>query len=551
MSFNSKKCKNCGAGFAVHEKDRDFYKRIDVPEPTICSDCRSQKRLAYRNERTLYKRDCDLCKKPMVTIFSTDKPFPVYCQDCFWGDKWNGLDFGRDFDFNKPFFPQFYDFLQTVPRLAIVNKQSQNSDYCNYSFANKNCYLTFGNHYEEDCLYGHYATKNKDCVDYLYLYGSELCYECLFSKNCYRSVYLDHCDDCQDCYFSTDLKGCKHCLFCSNLRHKEYHIFNKPYSKEEYLKKLESGKLDTYSGFSEFKRMFLEDFRQKFPFRAYYQVNCEDSEGNNLKNSKNLRYCFDCTACEDCGYGFQMDETYSSMDMNCMGYDRSEVCYHTIGCSGIFNCLSCDSCWHDSDLRYCNMVFSSKNCFGCISLQHAEYCIFNKKYSKEEYEKLAGQIIEHMQKTGEWGEFFPMHFSPFAYNETVAQEYFPLDGKEASAKDLRWKDPDKKDFQPQSYVLPDSLEDVPDSLVKKMLVCTECGRNYKIVPQELEFYRKLNLPIPRKCLDCRHQDRMKMRNPRKLWERKCEKCGTKVQTCYATDRSEKVHCEKCYLETVN
>ena len=31
-----------------------------------------------------------------------------------------------------------------------------------------------------------------------------------------------------------------------------------------------------------------------------------------------------------------------------------------------------------------------------------------------------------MQKTGEWGEFFPASFSPFGYNETVAQEYFPL-----------------------------------------------------------------------------------------------------------------------------
>ena len=31
-----------------------------------------------------------------------------------------------------------------------------------------------------------------------------------------------------------------------------------------------------------------------------------------------------------------------------------------------------------------------------------------------------------MMITGEWGEFFPSSLSPFGYNETVAQEYFPL-----------------------------------------------------------------------------------------------------------------------------
>ena len=40
-----------------------------------------------------------------------------------------------------------------------------------------------------------------------------------------------------------------------------------------------------------------------------------------------------------------------------------------------------------------------------------------------------------MKSTGEWGEFFPHELSPFGYNETVAQEYFPLN--EAQAKDLK------------------------------------------------------------------------------------------------------------------
>jgi hypothetical protein len=74
------------------------------------------------------------------------------------------------------------------------------------------------------------------------------------------------------------------------------------------------------------------------------------------------------------------------------------------------------------------------NCFGCISLRNKSYCILNKQYSKEEYEKLVPQIIEKMQADGERGEFFDPSLSSFGYNETVAQEYFPLTRDEASSR---------------------------------------------------------------------------------------------------------------------
>ena len=74
---------------------------------------------------------------------------------------------------------------------------------------------------------------------------------------------------------------------------------------------------------------------------------------------------------------------------------------------------------------------NSSNLFACVSLRNKEYCILNKQYTKAEYETLVPKIIEHMKKTGEWGEFFPASISPFGYNETVAQEYFPLTREEA------------------------------------------------------------------------------------------------------------------------
>jgi CxxC-x17-CxxC domain-containing protein len=247
-----------------------------------------------------------------------------------------------------------------------------------------------------------------------------------------------------------------------------------------------------------------------------------------------------------------MDETYFSQDMNCMGYDKSELCFETIGCAGLFDCKSCDSCWNNSNIDFCNLCFSSKNLFGCIGLKHAQYCILNKQYSKEEYFKTREKIIQHMKKTKEWGEFFPIELSPFAYNETVADEYFPLIEKEILAKNLKFRE-EKQSFKYDGpkYEIPAKIEDVPDDIVDKILTCEATGKYYKIQKAELRFYRKMNLPIPRLCPDERHKRRMALRNPRKLFSRECAECGKNIQTTFAPDRPEKVLCEKCYLSEVN
>ncbi|MBU0627024.1 hypothetical protein KKG31_00015 [Patescibacteria group bacterium] len=47
----------------------EFYSKVSpiiagkkylIPAPTLCPDCRQQRRISFRNERSLYKRKCDL-----------------------------------------------------------------------------------------------------------------------------------------------------------------------------------------------------------------------------------------------------------------------------------------------------------------------------------------------------------------------------------------------------------------------------------------------------------------------------------------------------------
>ena len=115
-----------------------------------------------------------------------------------------------------------------------------------------------------------------------------------------------------------------------------------------------------------------------------------------------------------------------------------------------------------NDVRYCYNCTGSSNLFGCIGLRNKNYCIFNKQYTKEEFEKLRARIVEQMTKAGEYGEFFPAVISPFGYNETIAQDYFPMNEAEAKSKGYKWRNKEKSEHQPtiQATDLPDHIKDL-------------------------------------------------------------------------------------------
>ena len=104
MNTKNIQCQNCDKNFTIIEDDQNFYTKMQVPLPTFCPDCRLRRRLAFRNERALYKRNCDLCKKSIVSVYNKDKELLVYCSPCWWSDNWDDTKYGKDYNWNKPFF---------------------------------------------------------------------------------------------------------------------------------------------------------------------------------------------------------------------------------------------------------------------------------------------------------------------------------------------------------------------------------------------------------------------------------------------------------------
>jgi hypothetical protein len=160
-----------------------------------------------------------------------------------------------------------------------------------------------------------------------------------------------------------------------------------------------------------------------------------------------------------------------------------------------------------------------------------------------------------MQKTGEWGEFFPAKMSTFGYNESIANDHFPLSKEEAIKKGLNWSDytppPPKVEKTIPANRLPDRIENVPDDVLNWAIECEITGMPFKITEQELKFYRTHGIPIPRRHPNQRHMDRMALRNPRRLFDRNCAKCGSSIKTTYRPERKEVVYCDKCYMQTIH
>jgi len=283
--------------------------------------------------------------------------------------------------------------------------------------------------------------------------------------------------------------------------------------------------------------------------------------------------------------------TKDSMDFSLWG-ENSELIYEVSSCGE--NCsqvkLSYRTSRSSRECTYCMQCYSGLNLFGCVGLQKKQYCIFNKQYTKEEYEELVPKIIEHMNsmpfidKKGrvyKYGEFLPPELSLFPYNESLAFSDFPLTKAGALEEGYKWRDSEEKNYTitlaPE--LIPDNIKDAKDEIISEIIGCTHkgecedrCTVAFRITKQELDFYRANNIPIPRLCHNCRYVKRVKNQSGLKLWHRKCAcagkissdgiyqnqtehfhgagSCTNEFETPYSPDRKEIVYCEQCYQQEV-
>lgn len=297
------------------------------------------------------------------------------------------------------FFDELQKLRESVPHPCILMVNAENSAYSPYHANAKNSYMLVGHNMAENCYYGFWVGFSQDCVDCAFTEKSELCYMCVDCRDCYDCNFSQDCIASSSCWYCYDCKGCQDCFGCVNLRNKQFYIFNKPYDKETYREKVRELRKQP-----ELVMETLEKLKAAEPRIAMQGYQNEKVFGDHIFHGKNVFYAFDVNEIEDSFYIF--NATYEKDVMDMCYSTKSELSYMCMSAVVLYNSNFCSVCWYSRNLEYCEYVFNSHDCFGCVSRNHAEYEILNRKYSKDEYFKKVREIKEQLKAEGTYGRWW-------------------------------------------------------------------------------------------------------------------------------------------------
>ena len=574
--MNNRICQNCKNDFEIITDELSFYEKLKIVPPSWCASCRMARTMSFINIRSFYKRTCNLCGKFIITLYKITDKAPVYCNECWQSDNWDVSVYSKEIDTSKTFFEQWHELFQIVPRQALRRVQMVDSDYMNLSIQCNHCYLGYSIFRSEYVNYSECVDDSKNCTDCITTKGSEWCYESADSISNYNCCYISESKNCINSQFLLNCANCQDCFMSSNLRNSRYVFRNTQLSKEEYTLNIANESLDKYSNIRNLMNEF-KSLKENSIHKYADIINSINATGNNIVNSKNVINSYMIADGENINNSVRILEV---KDMgNCFFVAGSESLYSCFSCSlGSYQMRNCMYSNGSKDLDYCYLCTNCENLFGCIGLKNQKYCIFNKQYSKKEYFEKVEEIkismtlnpyIDIAGRSYVYGDFFPFAMSPFSYNETMARDYFPITEEEVVKNGFVNLDPKQHSYNVtiKASMLPDSINEYTDSICSEIIECEhkgecndQCATAFRIIPDDYISYKKMNIPIPRLCPNCRYYARLASRPPRKLWERSCmcdktnhgheTNCTTLFKTSYSPNRPEIVYCESCYQKEV-
>ena len=547
----NKICEHCNKKFSISDGELSLYEKIDIELPVICFFCRVKLHLSFWLFGKFRKGKSDFSGEDLITVLPEKNRYPIYTLHEWHSDAWDAMDYGQDYDSSKSFFAQLQELQEKVPHPHQNGAKNTGCDWCDDVWNSKNCYLSRSMEECEDLYYSYRNFRVKNSIDVIVCFDLEKCFDSVNCFNSYKLFYSRNSKDCIDSYFLQDCRNCQSCFMCWNLRGKSYCIENKQYAREEYLEKIKYFQLDSYKYIQKLKKYFEEIAKNDVVHRENFNLKIYDSDGDNLTNVKDCHNCFTVSDSENC-YNFIRGLKIKS------GIDIGGCWYGEL----IGNCANCVNAYAE---KYCNwsssryseyldLCIECEYCFGCVGLKKKKYCILNKQYTKEEYEKLSEKIITDMKERVEYGKFLPYSMSAGPFNFSTSFFYFPETKKEDILKlGGYWEDINESHIEgmPTSE-LPDSINDVPDSICSQALICPETGWRFNIAKNELIFYKQNNIPLPRQHFDVRIKSNMKYTTVLQAYPYKCFYCQKDINAYYPPEWGyQKIACEDCYKQNIN
>lgn len=551
-------CLTCGHPFQVTAQANAILSRVSngvfaLPPPVECPLCRRRRRQAWQNEKTLYRRTCDLSGEQMVAIYSPDKPFPVYSHASWNSDGWDALTFGVECDPEKSMFEQFRVLQQRVPRKAQNLISCENCDFNNNLWNSKNAYLSFMSSYLVDCYYDYASWDVKDSIEVWYSKFIQLSHTIIASENLYQCYDCERCFTSSNLHFCKRLIGCSDCFGCYGLKHKRFHIFNEPVSEAEYRDFLAAANLGSARARAAWKQQW-NAFLASSPREATVTDDFSElSTGNYLFRTARSEQCFVATDVEDSSWLFESARIKDCADLD-FSYSCT-LCVDSASAIGCYQSAFLDNCQECTDSYYLSQCAHCTNCFLCIGLKRKSFCILNRQYSEQDYRRLTSVVVAAMTARGEWGRFFPLPLSDFGYNETEAALNLPLTEREAAALGARWCDyvaplGVSEDAVISASSLPDHVRDADAQILQRAIRCERTGKLFRIISKELAFHQRHEIPLPRLHPLERYRDLIAQHGGTELRAARCVQCQARCDSVYGSEEASLTcpHCFKHWLE---
>ncbi|MBI3458919.1 hypothetical protein HY061_01505 [Candidatus Azambacteria bacterium] len=389
-------------------------------------------------------------------------------------------------------------------------------------------------------------------MDSFYLRLVEGGYNNVLTNKCFKCTYIYFSNDCIESDFLYDCRNCLNCFGCVNLRNKSYCFFNEQLTKEEYVIKRKQIDLGKRSEVKITHQRFWELVKSQ-PIRAVRIKQSNNSTGSDIENCRDTFWSFQTEDSENIRYGRFTTAIKDSMDFGFSG--KSNQLYETVQAGG--DSSKVKFAYFSKTCLDCEYVFSCQNCsncFGCVGLKNVKYAIFNKVYQPDDYFRIIDDLKEKLLKQGIYGEFFPYNFSNFAYNNSTAQILYPLSQEEILAKGGLWQDEIKANIGESQTILsedlPDNIDDVSDEILSKIIISEQSGHPFRIVPKELEFYRRFRIALPVLTPLERMIKRFETMSNLQIFEDQCFSCQKKIWSVHATQDGFRPYCESCYQQEI-
>src|SRR3989338_4924476 len=546
----NKICSDCKTNFIIDEGDLNLYEKVGLKIPNKCFDCRMKQYFIFSNFGKFRKGTSDLSGTNFITVLPENARYPIYNSHEWWGDSWDPMNYGQDYNPDRPFFEQLKELQEKVPRPHQIGQNNTNCDWCDDTWGCKNSYLSRSMLDCENLNYGYRCIKIKDSFDIVYSFNLQNSYDCLECYDSFNLSFSQNSRDCIDSYFLFDCRNCQNCFMSWGLRNKQYCIRNQQYTKEEYEKGLSKIKFDSYESIDRLRQEFESNLKEQAVHRENFNIRTTDSVGNYM------------TDCDKCVNVFAWE--YSQNCRNCMRGLKSKDCIdmafswnlelsgRNSGVDGGYE-IKYSAASRGKYSEYLDLCKDVEYCFGCVGLKKKKYCILNKQYEKEEYEKLKVQIIADMEKRGEYGEFLPYSMGPGYYNLSNGMIYFPNIPREEVLKNGGYWLTDDMSSQDgiSSLDLPDSVNNTDSSISTQALICPETHFRFNISLSEYEFHKRKNIALPRLHFDRRILKKMYKVSAIKSYPYKCFYCQKDIMAYYPPEWGyQKIACEECYKQNV-